>query len=132
MKIKQANEQFAVLEFGGYRNFITEMIRGRWQNTDLINWTPQGSVKAYVLRSNWVARCPTCRNVMFVQFGEPFYCCDCYMQFNDHHAMNVQYPKQVWEIEQILLMRPNPLNRNWLLGETLEDLISEQQAQGIY
>lgn len=30
------------------------------------------------------------------------------------------------------MMRPNPVNRNWLPGETLHDLIWENGTHGIY
>jgi len=43
----------------------------------------------------------------------------------------VEFPEDRATIEAILLLRPNPANRNWLPGETLADLVLENVVHGI-
>lgn len=53
------------------------------------------------------------------------------MQGNDYKPMTVVWPKKRQAIERVLLQRKDPLNRNWLIGETVDDLINENLEHGI-
>ena len=132
MEIRIASQQQAIKQHGGYRRFVENCLRLRWSNYLKIDWAhPQGMVQAQVMRSNWVAKCPHCPSQMFVQPGEPFFCPDCAMQGNDYKPMTVVWPKKRQAIERVLLQRKDPLNRNWLIGETVDDLINENLEHGI-
>ena len=53
------------------------------------------------------------------------------MAANDDHPMRVVFPPDefVKGIEIALMMRPDKMNRNWLPGETISDLIKENQRK---
>lgn len=75
--------------------------------------------------------CPFCAGAQVIEPGEPFCCVDCVMSGNEGYSMDVVYPEERAEIERILMLRPNPLNRNWLPHETIADLIAENLEHGI-
>lgn len=132
MEIRVAIQQVSIKKHGGYRQFVENCLRLRWSTGLQIDWShPQGIVLAQIVRSSWVARCPYCPSQMFVQPGEPFFCPDCALQGNGHKPMAVVWPKERQAIELILLKRDNPMNRNWLTGETVDDLIRENVEHGI-
>lgn len=66
--------------------------------------------------------------IQLVPFTEGFICPDCGM------ATSVVWPSadMVAGVERLLLMRPHPKNQNWLPGETLDDLLLENIAHGIF
>lgn len=90
-----------------------------------------GAVYAEANWGRWVARCPApwCTNAMQVTPGQDaFVCaglggCGC--------GADVVWPTDPDAIELILTMRPVPATRNWLPGETLEQLVLENAAHGI-
>jgi len=123
MRIKSAKDQFSVQKAGGYRQFVELHSARRWQTG--VNWEVRGIVAAEIHRSAWVVSCPFCRNAQVAEFGEPFFCVDCVMQGNGFKAMGIIFPENIDKIERILLKRPDPNTRNWLLGETIEQLIAE-------
>jgi hypothetical protein len=131
VRIKTANESVVVQRLGDYRAFVEYMVAGRWDAR--VNWTvsPRVTARAYVLRSAWVADCPTCAGNMVVEPGEPYFCPDCAMQGNGFQACAVVWPEQWAEIERLLLARPDPNTRNWLIGETLDDLARENAEHGV-
>ena len=96
------------------------------------DWRVDGpAVAAYVIRGNWVADCPFCRETIVVEPGQPFTCPNCTMAENGGKARPLAMPEQRAEIEAALLQRPVPDNRNWLVGETVEDLVRENRAHGV-
>lgn len=122
------------LKFGGnYKAYIEHGMMTEWDTT-VINWTPNGSVIAEVIRGNWVARCPYCPSAIFVDPGHAFYCPSCAMAGNNYQAMSVIWPsdKDRAAIEWLLIQRPNPRTRNWLPmdGETLDTLKLENLQNG--
>lgn len=130
MRILIANEQIAVQNSGGYRQFITRLVIDRWRFS--INWrSRKGSVKAEIVKSNWRVACPFCRGAVVIQPRKLYFCPDCANQANDFKPMLVLWPQNRAEIERVLLLRPDPLRRNWLPSETLQDLIDENNAHGI-
>lgn len=145
MMIRTATQQDIVRKSGGYRPFVLRATRARWTTVRAIDWTvdavqglkgtssqtPEPAVAAYVLRSNWVARCPDCPEVMVVEPGEPFFCPNCLNAANGGRARAVIFPAERAEIERLLLKRPAPENRNWLIGEPVEHLRAENAAHGL-
>lgn len=94
---------------------------------------------AYASFGRWVAMCPRgCMNAE--RFGmqeatpgkpggltdEFFLCSECGI------TCRAVWPSNVREIESLLNLRPLPINRNWLPGETLADLHVENLEHGIF
>lgn len=139
MQIRTANQQKIVRQLGGYRRFVEHCLRLRWrdamQSNPLlrrIDWEhPQGEVQATIGRSDWRVDCPYCRGALVVEPGEPYFCPDCAMQGNDYKPLTVVFPANRAEIERVLLKRPDPETRNWLVGETVADLERENREHGI-
>lgn len=79
----------------------------------------------------WLARCPApwCTNAVALErFQLEFACagmdgCGC--------VTDVVWPPDPAAIELLLTMRPVPRTRNWLPGESLEDLLAENATHGI-
>src|SRR5215207_8414731 len=129
MKIKTANDQPLVRTMGGYRTFVECLVGERWQQS--VNWTTHGEVPAYVNRSAWAVNCPFCAGALAAEPGEPFFCPDCTMQGNGFMAMAVLWPDARGEIEALLVRRDDPNTRNWLTGETADDLARENAERGV-
>lgn len=78
----------------------------------------------------WVARCPRpwCANAMQLDAGQRMFSC---LGFGGcGYRTDIIWPPDPLMIEAILEMRPVPRTRNWLPGESLEDLIAENAAHG--
>lgn len=128
--IKTANQQMAVRKIGRYRQWVERLCLERWGH--IIDWSrPLGFVAAEIVRSNWRVKCPFCKGAQVIQPGELFFCVDCCNQGNHFRPMRVMWPPQRQTIEKLLLMRSDPLNRNWLPHETVEMLIAENLEHGI-
>jgi hypothetical protein len=57
--------------------------------------------------------------------GTKFICGEC------HQACNVVAPENKNEIDEVLKLRPNTANRNWMPGETVEMLHLENVLHGV-
>lgn len=79
----------------------------------------------------WVARCPRqwCTNAMQVEPGDSAFIClgagGC------GWTAALVWPPDPPAIELLLMMRPVPRTRNWMPGESLEDLIAENARHGV-
>lgn len=129
--IRFARHQIAVRNAGGYRGYIEAAVASRWMGRAPSFDAVAGTIPAEIIRSNWVVQCPVCRGVVFAPEDDVFFCPDCMMAFNDGRAMWIAFPEERAEIERLLLLRPNPNNRNWLFGETVEQLVAENLEHGI-
>jgi hypothetical protein len=93
-----------------------------------------GTSPAYAAQGRWVARCAGypffCSSAADVcpDVTAGFLCADC------GRATEVIWPaaSMVEGVERLLMMRPNPNNRNWEPGETLHDLAFENALHGIF
>ena len=89
-----------------------------------------GMAYAFAEWGMWKAGCPRpgCTNAMALVRDQPMFSC------LGPHSCGFEAPL-IWPadpdaIESILAMRPLPANQNWLVGETLEDLIAENAGHG--
>lgn len=76
----------------------------------------------------WVCRCPSphCRSALQLHLFEPvFRCWEC------GTSADVAWPPFAEDVETLLMMRPDPTTRNWLPGEDLHDLLTENAAHGV-
>ena len=80
-------------------------------------------MNAYVNHGRWVVDCdtPGCTGASRVQPPvEQAVVCD-----NCHQPSTVTYPEYWLQIDTVLARRVVPQTRNWLPGETVDDLVSE-------
>ena len=131
MKILKASQQVVVKNRGGFRAFVNNEIKSRWgvyPSWDVDKKAPP--VYAWVNKSSWVADCE-CRGSMVVEPGEPYMCPDCGNVAHGSRPRTVVWPRNAEAIEEVLLKRPYPNNRNWTPGETITQLKAENKAHGL-
>ncbi len=87
---------------------------------------PRGEVAVRVNHGRWLADCPYCHGAEIARVGEPFYCMSCGMAGNAGHTMTARFPDDAAQIEHALESRPLE-NQNWTPGETVEQLIVENE-----
>jgi hypothetical protein len=91
----------------------------------------ENKVIAEVNHNRWIAKCD-CGGAEVVDPGyRIFYCFSCFNEETDGRAVKVKFPRQFDAIEKRLEVRENPYNRNWLVGESLEDLEDENEKHGL-
>ena len=79
----------------------------------------------------WIARCPRpwCTNAMRVDLDQAAFRCEglggCGLE------ADIAWPPDPAAIEILLLQRPVPRTRNWMQGESLEQLLAENAAHGV-
>lgn len=90
-----------------------------------------GTIKAEINHGHWIARCNFCAGAEEVDPQEDvFYCLSCGMMENASKPMQVEFPPNKADIEEILLKRPIG-NRNWIWTETLAQLRGENKGNSI-
>jgi hypothetical protein len=88
---------------------------------------------AAINHGRWVADCPQCRAALIVSKQDRrFWCPLCGLPWNGFRGIAVQFPNAaaIKTIETILLMRPDPHNRNWRPGESIAQLARENLDHG--
>lgn len=83
-------------------------------------------VKAFVNKGRWIVVCPLCGGGEYAWEEGYCYCCSCHNSYMGHKYRRLVFPENRAEIEAALIVRPLA-NRNWNLGETIEDLLRENQ-----
>lgn len=133
MKIREAKDQLAVQKYasGNYRGFIERECRLRWNSH--ANWEIGNApaLHAWICASDWVVTCDICREQVVIDYGEIYFCPNCLNAGHDGRARVVKFPNDRAAIEGLLVLRPNPNNRNWLPHETIDDLKKENAEHGI-
>ncbi len=80
-------------------------------------------MNAYVNHGRWVADCAAgCGNAHLVEPGDVFDCEIC------GTSDAVTFPDDMASIGEVLASRILPQTRNWLPGETVQHLVSENDA----
>ena len=133
-KIQRTSTFFPVARRRGVVSHIEGMAKG-------MGWTIRPGIGnppavAKINHGRWIADCPNCPAGTGAEFVDPnfdlFFCMSCGNVLVNERIRRVDFPPppQVAEIEAIL--EPRPLkNQNWEPGETLEQLLAENQAGGI-
>ena len=116
-----------------YKDFIDYYLlqNGHKKSPDFIE--TGGKLKAEINHGRWIVNCPAddCGGAMIVSSLTPYFMCPyCANIINKGKWFNVNFPQDKKGIETILEKRLKK-NRNWLPGETLEDLIKENRDRGI-
>ncbi|MDY6957632.1 MAG: hypothetical protein SVK08_00610 [Halobacteriota archaeon] len=86
-----------------------------------------------VNHGRWVIRCPfpDCNSAEFARDDELFLCQNCYNSAIGRKYIRVIFPIERQGIEETLLKRMKPHNRNWTSKEEVKDLIEENKLHGI-
>lgn len=87
---------------------------------------------AVVDANRWIVHCPTCNGAEFAwRDTHLFMCVNCWNGENNYYFRPVKFPDRPKAIEQVLMARPNPTNRNWSPGESVAALEAENEAHGL-
>jgi len=89
---------------------------------------------AHISHSRWVADCPTpgCHAATYVSPEDPrLFCVTCENAAAGGKWVKVEFPENLERIEELLLRRPLPENRNWFPYETIAVIEEENKAHGI-
>lgn len=85
-----------------------------------------GPLPAYLNHGAWVADCPLCKSAERVLIGQrQFRCRAC------GFMADITFPPEWADIMRAVMVRPKLENRNWLVGETVDDLLAENIEHGI-
>ncbi|CAB4166844.1 hypothetical protein UFOVP1383_39 [uncultured Caudovirales phage] len=87
---------------------------------------------AYVNHGRWVADCPMngCGGALVVApYMRGFLCGSCINVDAAHRFRPLSWPENGAEIEAALDVRPLETTRNWRPGETVEDLLAENERE---
>jgi hypothetical protein len=105
------------------------------------HWLPKGGgmplgdgqdhVEAEVVHGRWVTRCPHCPSASRVSMADPRVFCVYCGNGQSIRWHGVLFPPEWRQIEDVLSLRPDPVNRNWSPDETVEDLIEENVRHGL-
>lgn len=118
-----------------YRRFLRYWFKKELPPFPPVLATPDaviGVVAAYVSEGRWVADCPAkCGGALLVTPSDPWYLCvDCGAGWT-----RVVFPGARIAIEALLMKRSLiagvPKSRNWLVGETVADLVAENLVHGL-
>lgn len=90
-------------------------------------------VYAYLNHGRWLTRCPFCPSSQHASDTDHwFLCAMCGKEQQDKKlkSLPVVWPDSRVEIENMLAVR-DVINRNWLPGETVQDLFEENKKNGV-
>lgn len=129
--ILTANRNRNVIKSGGYLAFINAQINRLHGPITIDLRDKAGEVAPQVIRSQWVVECPWCAGAIVVNPGSWYLCVECLNADNSGKVARIIDPPDRTEVERLLNLRPNFQNRNWLTGETVENIRAENIAHGI-
>lgn len=96
------------------------------------------NVEAVVNHGRWIAACPSDRCYGAVKlFDKTAVICDCTDDYVCDHigrcnqTITPLFPPHSTHIEDILIRRPKRTTRNWVPGETIEQLQAENLKHGV-
>jgi len=143
MRIKPAEQQMAVINMGGYRQWLSHIIAERWQHN--IDWdniaTDAPKIVAHINRGDWVAKCDLmqdtsnpCGGSVIVTYNDKvFYCDECLNVAYNYKPRMVKFPseKERLIVEELLTARPHPNLRHYKPheGDTVAIVQQENKEQ---
>jgi hypothetical protein len=143
MRIVPADKQVSVLNGGGYRRWLSGIIKDR--HDVAIDWddiaTDAPPVYARVSRGDWVASCDVLQDTDFACGGSMvvtytpedayFYCDECCNVDQNHKLRPVAFPPETDRliIEELLTARPHPALRYYHPSQSVTDIKNENSSQ---
>ena len=82
-------------------------------------------IYAHISQSRWIACCDYCNGAGAVNLGGYFFCTTCLNFKNNNRSRPIVFPENYKDIETELMRRKFPKDRDWLIGEPIENLIIE-------
>ncbi len=113
---------------GTYEDMLIKKLKsiGKEKLINIMKKKPIGKkVYAHINQSRWIVCCDYCRGAGAVNIGGYFFCATCMNFKNNNRSRPVVFPENYKEIEAELVKRKFPNDRNWLIGEPIENLIME-------
>lgn len=86
---------------------------------------------AFINHNRWMAVCECGGAEVVDPVYNSMYCFSCFNILNKGRPRHIKFPKDMPMIEAILIERDDPLNKNWMLTESIEDLEAENVAHGL-
>ncbi len=90
-------------------------------------------IPAEINHGRWIVNCPEpgCRGASLADPARPIFMCpSCWNATHGHYWLQVEFPTEREAIEAELLARPLAANRNWVPGESVEQLRRDNAAHG--
>lgn len=106
-----------------------------WQASRGVNFNAETAgdeyaIQAYVNHGRWLAECPDCHGAQVTSPDDRRFMCHCCGNEEVGGRWRaVVWPAKARAIEQLLELRPKPENQNWRPGETVADLIHENDTK---
>ena len=141
MRIQPAEQQVAVLNGGGYRVWLSGIVKARhgfdidWDNIA----QDARPIHARISRGDWVCSCDllagtefACGGSVVVSYNDPYMICDeCVNSEWEHAVRLVTFPpeKDRLIIEELLTSRPHPALRNYVPSDTITDVKEANSAK---
>ena len=102
-----------VTDVTSYREYHTRIVGEKEHEVETVR-------EAYINHGRWIVNCD-CAGAGLTSRSWKVSCCfDCGAVYT-----KIKFPLNATKIESALLIRPALVNRNWMRGETLERLLSE-------
>ena len=86
------------------------------------------NLPAVVNHGRWIVRCPWCRSAGYAGENCLFMCEECWNGAIGRKYARVYFPSERGKIEELLVKRLSPRNRNWEQGESVAALRRENRA----
>lgn len=132
-RILTANDNMLVARCRNYRGWI-EREASRRQNI-YPNWHLDKNLPplyAFVEHSTWVWQCLDCSHLWWAEPTFPrAWCPKCGNIGSAGFSRLIVFPQERNKIERLLKCRTEPKTRNWLVHETLDDLLAENIQHGV-
>ena len=94
--------------------------------------TSKTTVYAHVNHGRWSVRCPWCNSSQNASRDDHrFFCVECGNAAVSGQWVTVVWPNEVAAIEEVLSKRPDVKNHNWLPGESVADLVADNNEHGV-
>ena len=88
------------------------------------------AIEVVVNHSRWIVQCPICNSAQVAARDDHrFFCIEC--ENGGRGWVTVIWPEDADAIEEVLMLRPDRNTRSWVPGETVEDLLAENDAHGV-
>ena len=120
-------------DFANYQEFYQKWLRpmmARHAKVVALEDVADFEIVAEVNHGRWVLQCLFCAGAEFAWKDGKFMCCSCWNEQADGKFLRMKFPIEQKAIEELLLKRPKPENRNWT-GESIADLEKENAERGI-
>jgi hypothetical protein len=89
-------------------------------------WRLSETVPAFISANRWIVLCPHCRGgISCLPDWDAACCFECGAVLDA-----ISFPENYADIEATLLERPGLYNRNYMIGETLRDLVRDNLEHG--